>query len=497
MVAMYAALITDIRRAWHAIRIYEHSPLPTDALIPIMVGSQPGSYANSEDERASFIAISTQDRLRLYTRGQIEELLQKADWTKSLLEVFSSRNVTQTIDTCLNKVSTSDIPQALASWETQLLTNLKEMDSLYSAEYADTAGDTQKPRPVFEDEGDLRNWRGKLRALGWIACEEWPGFAEATTDDQETSKLLKSLQAFEEKLFPRPPDGQSCQTYRLSIFQDDQINGEHARTAARAAARAARSFVWLLYGLAPSLPAVIHTHTMGFIYHADLSFRDRMSGSGGDEALLQEILENVTALYNTAQTEIDKWAELVGRLSALFRYVWEKYLHLHIGLTLESMLGTEGEADASASAFLQRYGYQTPPDGAKSVFQRMQALFVGKQKLATHLAIMPDVASSTLFGEHWLAYILDRLVLMGKIELERPESYSRPSGYAPDAGLDETYPFSKARGVFAETELWLWATNRFLRKLRREVFLVADRLGQKREQAPPGQRSTARRRRRP
>ena len=66
-------------------------------LTPARLAVPPGSYAISEDERASFIAISTQDRLRLYTRGQIEELLQKGDWTKSLLEIFSGARVTQTI----------------------------------------------------------------------------------------------------------------------------------------------------------------------------------------------------------------------------------------------------------------------------------------------------------------------------------------------------------------------------------------------------------------
>ena len=63
--AVYAALITDLRRAWHAIRIYEHFLLKTDAL-PTLIGSPQGSFVN-EDERTSFTFIATQDRLRLYT----------------------------------------------------------------------------------------------------------------------------------------------------------------------------------------------------------------------------------------------------------------------------------------------------------------------------------------------------------------------------------------------------------------------------------------------
>ena len=138
-VALYAALITDVRRAWHAIRIYEHFPLKTGAL-PTLIGSPPRSFVN-EEERRSFTFIATQDRLRLYTRYQIEQLLKGTSWTEQLLTVFSSSNVTTTINKYIKNENSSESEQGSTDWNAGLRRDLKEISWLYSSEDKEVEGD--------------------------------------------------------------------------------------------------------------------------------------------------------------------------------------------------------------------------------------------------------------------------------------------------------------------------------------------------------------------
>ena len=94
--------------------------------------------------------------------------------------------------------------------------------------------------------------------------------------------LDERLRAFEDELFKRAFEDEPSEDptiYQMSIFKDKEASDDNRqvnRERAREHTRAARNFVWLLYGLAPSLPAVIHTHIMGLegekvIYDAELS----------------------------------------------------------------------------------------------------------------------------------------------------------------------------------------------------------------------------------
>ena len=301
--------------------------------------------------------------------------------------------------------------------------------------------------------------------LGWIICKEWPSFGEATTRDDKNQPLDKRLRLFEDELF------EDREKYQMSMFKDKEASDE-SRQDNREHARAARNFVWLLYGLVPSLPAVIHTHIMGLIYHAELSLRSIDDVVNSDDNVRKDILDNARKWYQESLDEMKEWAELVGKLSAILRYVWVKYLHLHIGLALQCM--RKQSTEDHATAFWRRYGYEIPPKEVLSTFKCIEQLFVDNQgrELATDLAIMPDLASLTLFGEHWLAYEIERLDAIGKISLTKSESYRPLRDDVPQASgtsSDLPDPFSRVSGVFAETELWLWATNRFLRKLRGEV----------------------------
>ena len=139
--AVYAALITDIRRAWHAIRIYEHFPL----LIPTLIGSPQRSFEN-EEERRSFTVIATQRSGYVYTlERQIEQLLRGTDWTERLLKVFSSSNVTTTIKTSIENENTPESGQGSTDWHADLRRDLDEISLLYSA------------------DGNTTDFRGQLR----------------------------------------------------------------------------------------------------------------------------------------------------------------------------------------------------------------------------------------------------------------------------------------------------------------------------------------------
>ena len=122
--------------------------------------------------------------------------------------------------------------------------------------------------------------------MGWITCKEWPSFGGATKGNGEKPNpslshqpLDERLRSFEDKLFKRSFEDKPSKDptiYQMSIFKDKEAsdNYQERRERARGHARtASRNFVWLLYGLVPSIPAVIHTHIMGLVYHAELSLR--------------------------------------------------------------------------------------------------------------------------------------------------------------------------------------------------------------------------------
>jgi hypothetical protein len=76
-------------------------------------------------------------------------------------------------------------------------------------------------------------------------------------------------------------------------------------------------------------------------------------------------------------------------------------------------------------------------------------------KPAVDLAIMPDVAPSTLLGEKWMIYL-------ARESLDEPADGDDPMR----AGADDPM---KVKGMLGETEQWLWAANRTIGKLRRTI----------------------------
>ena len=81
---------------------------------------------------------------------------------------------------------------------------------------------------------------------------------------------------------------------------------------------------------------------------------------------------------------------------------------------------------------------------------------------------MPDVAPSTLFGDNWMVELIAHDGFRNEIiDCARKNS---PNGVfeikldqAPKDALKDPLDPVDVRGIFSETEQWLWATNRCLR----------------------------------
>lgn len=82
--------------------------------------------------------------------------------------------------------------------------------------------------------------------------------------------------------------------------------------------------------------------------------------------------------------------------------------------------------------------------------------------------MFPDVAPSSLFGQQWFLDLLTREscgdIIVGagtSYKMRKPNS-DNAENTASDLRMEE--PLS-VNGIFGETEQWLWAANRALRKL--------------------------------
>jgi hypothetical protein len=106
------------------------------------------------------------------------------------------------------------------------------------------------------------------------------------------------------------------------------------------------------------------------------------------------------------------------------------------------------------------------PAALRDLLKALQAIF-DEGQLSEYLAIMPDVAPSTLFGDKWMVDLIKHEGVREQLRSRIPE-YSdkiRTSGVEPSP--DD--PLA-VRGIFSETEQWLWATNRCLRKWASEMI---------------------------
>jgi len=87
----------------------------------------------------------------------------------------------------------------------------------------------------------------------------------------------------------------------------------------------------------------------------------------------------------------------------------------------------------------------------------------------TGLAIFPDVAPSTLFGDRWLIDLLHRPTTVGLLRQDGewefdPKKSPGTAGQGQTTGEPEDEPLS-VNGIFGETEQWLWSASRSVKKL--------------------------------
>ena len=459
--ALYSALVTDVRRAWHAIRIFESSPSPT------MRSASSGSgvpTAHNADEIASFAVIATHDRLRLYTIDQIDDILRNTHWTRNMYDTFSSENIVRTIENV--RANTTDQGSQRILEEFLTFSNLQQADvgRVYSATGPiPTLG---MARPIFDEYQEFKIWTRTLRAIGRLSSDEWPDYGDTEPANNWPSpesragfqRIVRSLEGAEKILFR---DVDRYQKYHLNILGNvdaDQYANQRQNS------RSARNFVWLIYGLAPSLPAVIHVSIMGRLYNAILNQQGLMGSTAavGSAVTRKEIANQIDDAYRQSSLEIERWSNLVGSTAAILRYVRVKYIHLHVGFALNAIYSCE--VSSLMRELLNSCGI---PDRLHAqVQERLRTLFSADKGLEKGLLLLPDAASSTLFGDKWLIDTILSVKNFGLLEAgadsgEPDDLFSRPIN-----AISEGSRPMEVSGVFAETEQWLWAASRALSKLR-------------------------------
>jgi hypothetical protein len=464
LIALYAALVSDLRRAWHAVRIHEHSPgwRQTEQA----VGT---SY---EYERASRAWIGSQSRMPLYSAEKIAAVFHKATWISTLLNLFQVDRLEQAAAESVRRAAISDAEHARIDLTNALL---RPFD-------CKTLIDNTTNR---EEDADYDEWIRTLRIIGRSFGREWPVYGRK-------DKYLQDIEL--EATLPAQDPG-----WTLNIALRASLDVQQQR------GREARNFIFLLTGLAPCLPAIIHSNVMAEVYEAEmiLSTAQLIYTKGAQQPDLQQPdlrarRERVDNQFGAALKHIETWAQLIGQLTISIRYINIKCRHLFAKLFINAVNDaiqpyeretgkaavphasivpkepSEAERSISMTSAIEllRSCELTVDDeaDARKGFARLQQLF--GVEAASHLAIMPDVAPATLFGEHWIADLInadvvrDALVDCGLKSLRGGDPRPEPADEAKNV-----------KGMFGETEQWLWAANRCLRKLHaivsdRRVFVV-------------------------
>jgi hypothetical protein len=150
----------------------------------------------------------------------------------------------------------------------------------------------------------------------------------------------------------------------------------------------------------------------------------------------------------------------------MVRYVKIQTLHLFAKLLIDGAL-PKGDAKAvepNRSIFARECFFPTMDATlAEEAFECLRELF-GK-KISTDLALMPDIAPSSLFGERWMKDLVVTSEIRKSV-LERLAASHVDRGIATEVSPEPTRDVAtEVKGIFGETELWLWCANRCLRKL--------------------------------
>ncbi len=417
--------------------------------------------------------------MELYSHNEIEKVFNGSPWIASLLKTFRHSNQAKKAseNKFIEELENAFEASGLNKTDYDLADVSKQLYSLHLG---------QIKSDVKQEQQDYDNWCNTLRGLGRALCADWPVY------DEKNYSAVKSL---EKKIL---------HSDQLDVSSKDESNQNQQR------GREARNFVLILYGLAPSLSAIIHTQMMAEVLHYE--FR-----SAADHVI-----------RDTISSQLKNWIELVGALSVAFRYIKIKCMHLFAklfinrlcedldneirsliaamtapteepdqtvarpkeenedldssianlldamaksksGMTIEALhLKIKGAKWQSKALFRQ---CEIDVDLVDSPVERLAALRKLSRELqimfgaqvAENLAIMPDIAPSTLFGDRWMVELIKhRGIRNALIEVFHPEDRRKVSSKV-DVRPSREDPLD-VRGIFSETEQWLWATNRCLRK---------------------------------
>jgi hypothetical protein len=423
LIALYAALVTDLRRAWHAIRIHEKAPAWLEQTV----------VTSPEYERTSRAWIDSQSRMPLYTRDMLVEVFTKAPWIKNLFQLFDQRSLENALETALKRKADRN----------KLQTRLTK---LFDVEAAGRI-DNQQSR---EEDTDYLYWRNTLRAVGRSFRKDWPVYGKGKSEEGNEGDLYLRDVQLEDHL-----KNAAMGDWALDISAANPSEDQ------KKYARQARNFVLLLNGLAPSLPAIIHANVMSRVYEAEL-IRSLTVGQQPPNDPDQAPQKRIERLFASALEDIKEWMKLIGVLTVSLRYINIKSRHLFMNLLLNAITNDKNRAVPKDDQLLQfmeacdfkRRGY------VKDVFLSLKEVFKA-DKVANLLAMMPDFSPETLFGEKWISDLVRTPIIRDELA-KRAVVLDEKQRERDFEELDEA---KKARGMFGETEKWLWAATRCLRKL--------------------------------
>lgn len=433
MLALYTAMQNDLRRAWLASRIYEGAPKYRS---PDSINDE-----SETGQRASLRFIGNSDRMKLHSLETFSGLLKRSEWVSHILTVLTH-----------NRLADESLIATLKSRDTKK--NWSELiKDIFSA-----SGERHQVLDTLqfdEEPQDFQRWTRDLRIIGREICRNWP------IRDVPDLKLWEEMDhdtdaSFERQLFNLSGNTQQAM---LKIFNDTRKtlpgSGEDRKKEAqinREKARSARNLVWFLYGIAPSLPAIIHANVMSRVYEAEIQWRaiqdteylkevqSRGEKEGVDtipevpkvlrpqeaqdkirERCLRQFGDPSEPAPDSALGLIDEWARLVGELAVTLRYIKIKCLNLDIALVLRNM----SHNGALAEQFMEHIGFQIELSGRlgsdegsstkRTVAMHFARTFLNAfstKDIQTGLAIFPDVSPSTLFGDKWLQDLFSRTEFM-------------------------------------------------------------------------------------
>lgn len=182
--ARRSALVTDLRRAWHALRVWQVSRVrPRD------------EDSHSVTSQSLMARISSSDRMELYTLEKFIAELRKDDWVSGMLDLFEifADPTKATGDRSLDDVR-----------EASFLHQLK----LPRPSRPQAAAELSATLPLNSND-----WAQNWRDLGRLMCTHWPEYSKSGGDRRQERGRCKIV----EKIFQSDENN-----LRIKIFPDGE-----------------------------------------------------------------------------------------------------------------------------------------------------------------------------------------------------------------------------------------------------------------------------------